>query len=316
MNRIAGIWDLARSGGSLGKLIILLEELEIQRQIHRAEQVDVVVVADARHLLEGMPPENSDAPGGPGLGGSGNVSAMAAVIRAMSGITDCHACFDRATIDRVLALARSGCVLWPDPETLIRGGHNYDSTEVIREFHLRTGNIPRLSVNAAQLARATRYLESKAEGRMAVAMHLKNQPSGQSNADPASWLAFIAECRRAHPVHFFLIGDDAVNAAFRSLPNVTLAQEDGIAIDGHLALIQAAGLFMGMMSGPANMALFGRNPYLIFKHPDHHAKEMAMELGDADRYAFALPGQRVLRTWDTAENLARAFENVTRQVSA
>ena len=68
---------------------------------------------------------------------------------------------------------------------------------------------------------------------------------------------------------------------------------------------------MGMMSGPANMALFGENPYLIFKNPDHHAKEMAIELGDKDQYSFALPGQRVLRIWDTTTNLIEAFEKAT-----
>lgn len=318
MNRIAGIFDLARSGGSLGTLLILLEELEIQRRVQRAEAVEVVLVADAKDLAVGIQRGRAHAPGGAGLPRSVNVAALTTAVQAMSGITGCHACFDRSALDEVIGLVRGGCALWPDPVTLVAGGHSYDSTASIRKFHARTGSIPRLSVSAARLALARGYVSAKAGGRLAVALHLKNNPavSGQSNADLASWHAFISGCRRDVPAHFFLIGDDATNADFRDLPNVTVARDDGIAIDGYLALIQAAGLFMGMMSGPANMALFGGNPYLVFKHPDHHAEEMALELGDSDHYSFALPDQRVLRTRDTTENLVSAFESVTQKVSA
>ena len=86
-------------------------------------------------------------------------------------------------------------------------------------------------------------------------------------------------------------------------------------IDGDLALIQACPLFMGMMSGPANMALFGNNPYLIFKNPDHHAAEMALEIGNNDHYPFALGYQKVLRIWDTAEILIDSFTNATEHIT-
>jgi len=43
MKRVTGIWDLARLRGSLGTLLILLEELEIQRWIHGEDVVDVVI---------------------------------------------------------------------------------------------------------------------------------------------------------------------------------------------------------------------------------------------------------------------------------
>ena len=316
MNRITGIWDLARSSGSLGTLLVLLEELEIQRHIHRAEEAEVVFVADASQLLHGIAWEPQVAQRVPAVSSIANLHAMTAVARAMSAVARCHACVDREAIGGAIRAIRSGRAVWPDLETLVRGGHDYDSTSVIRQFHAQTGGIPPLSVNAALLARAHRYLEANAHGRMAVAVHLKNQVSGQSNADPAAWLAFMADCRRVRPAHFFLIGDDAIDPAFRTLPNVTIAQDEGMAIDGYLALIQAARLFMGMMSGPANMALFGRNPYVLFKHPDHHAREMAMELGDADHYPFALPGQRVLRTRDTTENLMQAFESAAQEVCA
>lgn len=115
--------------------------------------------------------------------------------------------------------------------------------------------------------------------------------------------------------HFGLVGDDPVAAPFGTLSNVSIAKDDGIALERSLALIQAAGLFMGMMSGPANMALFGKKPYLIFKNPDHHALEMTEEIGTGDRYSFATERQRVLRIWDTTENLAGAFRFALGQIA-
>src|SRR2546422_7475000 len=39
------------------------------------------------------------------------------------------------------------------------------------------------------------------------------------------------------------------------------------------SLISLADGFMGMASGLCQMAIFGRKPYAIFKHPDHHRSE-------------------------------------------
>ena len=207
---------------------------------------------------------------------------------------------------------------WPSPEALVQGKYNYDSTREIQNHYSQAGTMPRLSLDTRTLDWAKSYLKAKSRGRLPVAVHLKNNPNvrGESNADMDSWFAFISECQGKHAAHFILVGDDPVDARLRSLSNVTVARDDKVSLDGYLALIQIAGLFMGMMSGPANMALFGTNPYLIFKNPDHHVREMAIELGENDHYPFALPHQRVLRVWDTAENLASAFESVFDQVAA
>jgi hypothetical protein len=243
---------------------------------------------------------------------------MIAVLRAMSGVSDCHVCADQTKIRDVTRRMRTNCVMWPDPEMLMQGRHSYDSTHAIQDFYAREGNIPRLSVDAPLLVWAKSYLKEKARGRLPVAVHLKNDPnvSGESNANIDSWWSFMSNCRHEYEVHFILVGDDRTNGKFRTLKNVTIAQDDGVTLERYLAIIQSTGLFMGTMSGPANMALFGKNPYLIFKHPDHHAREMAMELGDSDHYPFALAHQRVLRMWDTTERLFDGFESVYRQVFA
>jgi len=316
MKKLAGIWDVSRSAGSIGMLLILLEELEIQRQFHHADAVDVMLVGDAKYLLDASLCARADAPYGLGPPDGAKLSAATSVLKAMSGVAACHVCADRTALREAASLLDGNCVIWPDPAMLVQGTYTYDSTKIIQSCFARTGGIPRLSVTAELLAWARAYLLEKSKGGLSVAVHLKNNPAapGQSNADLGSWLAFFSNCANRFDAHFFLVGDDATNDHFRSLPNVTIARNDGIHLDGYLALIQVADLFMGMMSGPANMALFGKTPYAIFKNPDHHAREMAAELGDADRYPFALDNQRVLRVWDTTENLSSAFERATRQM--
>jgi hypothetical protein len=317
MKRIAGIWDLARSGGSVGTLLILLEELTIQRSIHGAEEIHVVIVGDAAHLVNGIIAERI-APSAGLIIASEKLASPKAVLRAISGVVDIHVCADDKAIRDVMTLMRTDCVLWPDLVTLVQGRHSYDNTRAIQDYYARAGNIPRLSVGVALLEWAKGYLRGKSRGRVPVAVHLKNSPGilGQSSANIEAWLAFMACCEREHPVQFVLVGDDPTDARFLSLPNVTIARNDGATLDRYLAIIQAAPLFMGMMSGPANMALFGTNPYVIFKNPDHHAREMAMELGESDHYPFALAHQRVLRIWDTPQSLASAFEREFGQMVA
>lgn len=309
MTKIAGIWDLLRSGGTLGTLLILLEELQVQRRIHQADTIDVIVAADAKQLCGNEGAERFDRSGGDTGSRIETVAPLIAVLRAMECVSGIHVCTDAPSARKTAEMTGSDCIVWPPLETLIEGRHNYDSTRVVRDYFARAGEIPALCVTPELSAWAKGYLEHQAAGRLPVAAHLKNDPAaaGRSNANAGAWLAFMERCERDQRVHFVLVGDDAVPAQFRALSNVTIAKDDGVALDRTLALIQAAGLFMGMMSGPANMALFGTNPYLIFKNPDHHAREMAEEIGSSDRYSFARAGQRVLRVWDTTENLVQAF---------
>src|SRR2546422_4286018 len=70
------------------------------------------------------------------------------------------------------------------------------------------------------------------------------------------------------------------------------------------SLISLADGFMGMASGLCQMAIFGRKPYAIFKHPDHHAKQMNAELGTATGFSFSLPTQSFWRETETTELLS------------
>ena len=63
-----------------------------------------------------------------------------------------------------------------------------------------------------------------------------------------------------------MLGGDEIPPPIATLPNVAVARQMGaVALSDHLAMIEAADAFMGMMSGPSNFALFDK-PYAIFKN--------------------------------------------------
>ena len=99
------------------------------------------------------------------------------------------------------------------------------------------------------------------------------------------------------------------------LPNVILSRDYGSSLSRDLALIQTASIFMGMTSGPCNMALFSDIPYAIYKNPDHDVEEMAIELGKADRFPFAMPFQKIMRIFETGDNLMAEFANLYAQIN-
>jgi ADP-heptose:LPS heptosyltransferase len=87
---------------------------------------------------------------------------------------------------------------------------------------------------------------------------------------------------------------------------VTKNHESNISRD--LALISQAAIFMGMSSGPCNIAIFSDTPFIIYKNPDHDVEEMKLELGKNNRFVFSTASQKFLRIFETVENLIQEFE--------
>lgn len=312
-NKIIGIFDLKRTGGSIGNLIILLEELAIRSKELENEfsivDADVLILKDTSQILSDSDDidfnnENST-----------KTTVIRTVANAIGVISTCHDFTSAKFADFQKLLTK--CILWPDPESILCESHNYDTTQRIQGYYRRVGSIPKLFVKSALLIRAECYVADKAAGSLTVAVHLKQNPNcvGQSNASLSAWHTFFQRAANRYRAHFFLIGNEESNATFSDLRNVSITHDDGFAIDGQLGLIQVCQLFMGMMSGPSNMALFGNNPYLIFKNPDHHSTEMKSEIGDNDQYPFGIGHQKVLRILDTADSITHAFEMAVQHIS-
>ena len=148
--------------------------------------------------------------------------------------------------------------------------------------------------------------------KLPVVVHLKNNNiDTKSNANVDGWLSFFNTCHHERlPVHFILIGNDPHDPRYQQCSNVSLPQTDRGGLLFDLSMIQVCFMFMGMASGPCNMALFSGVPYLIWKHPDHHTQEMDREFQGHSQFIFANEYQKFMREWDTADSLIREFKTL------
>jgi hypothetical protein len=277
--RVVGIWDVRVERLSIGGALVFAAEL-----VALGEKADVCVL--------GMPASPSSTKH-PAL----------SVLQAMNGIGEVH---QVNTLADVFSIAGKDS-LWPLPDTDGTIRHDYSSTLLLQRWFTEKGIVPRLSCKKAVTGKAIDFLERNVHAHYPVAVHLKNQAGqpGCSNANMAAWKAFFEGCVEDSAVTFVLVGDDPVPAEISSLANVVRSRDLGSDLLLDMAIIQHAAAFMGMATGPCQMAVFNCRPYVIFKNPDHHAEEMWRELGSRDAFAFSGTSQKLLRVLETPVILHR-----------
>lgn len=198
-----------------------------------------------------------------------------------------------------------GAVIADAPEP--RGQDQYAATAFLHPY--AGPGVPPLEPDPDARAAALDYLGGR-EGDVVLAVHLKNVSGQQSNANQDAWAEAFAQIAARGGVQIVCIGTDAVGPAVRAVPGVSVADDEGNDLARDLALIAEADAFIGMASGPCQVAIFRRRPYTIIKHPDHHPDEMERELGDAEAYPFAARDQRFVRAFDTADLIQRECERL------
>ncbi|MFZ2956845.1 MAG: hypothetical protein WA705_08155 [Candidatus Ozemobacteraceae bacterium] len=203
---------------------------------------------------------------------------------------------------------QQGAITWPSSFYEWAKPNSYqESTLTIQELWKKVGYFLPLKGDDLLAKQAKDWLAGRTNQLIPIVVHLKNSRSQpQSNANLEAWFTFFAECEK-FPVKFFLIGNDPLNHPVTDFRNVVYLQNYGLKFECELALISQARLFMGMSSGPCNAALFSNIPFLIWKHPDHHAEIMKKEFGEMGHFPFAQSGQRFFQEWDSFSNIRNAF---------
>lgn len=314
--RIIGLWDLDVAPINLGGMLVLVEELLIQRSISQAGGVDVCIVGGepkyvwrdtGSRCLASLRLIDSDA--------SNDFAVLAAA--CLDGVENCYWSETVADVEEFALLGSERYILWPRGVRRGSTQYSYGSTRVVQAFYRKYGFIPFLSVRPCHLAWAREFIASRVSPSLAVAVHLKNDPhvKGCSNADVSAWRDFFSACWQRFDVKFILIGADPIDPGIAVMPNVLVSRDLGSNLPGDLALIQESLFFMGMASGPCALAVFCGVPYVIYKNPDHHAQEMALELGASDRFPFATAFQRIVRVFETCDDLMAEFTTLYNHLS-
>lgn len=191
---------------------------------------------------------------------------------------------------------------------------NYlDSTKHIQDFFFNKKYIPYLvSQNKDLIQKITLFIENFGKNKFIVTVHLKNSSNkiNESNANQKEWLEFFNYYYKLNSnVLFFLIGDDQISSQIVSSPNVIQLSKHLTFVE-QLTLIEKSDLFIGMCSGPFQIALFNDVPYIVFKNPEHHKEEMIKEIGDKNHYSFARKNQYILRKQETFKILLDNFTKI------
>jgi hypothetical protein len=203
---------------------------------------------------------------------------------------------------------------WPPAAVRAAPDFSYFAFSRIISLHAQTGLTPRLQwaerLRASALQARRHFL-----GRL-FCVHLRSVTPfslDESNADGPAWSSFFQRHAAAGLCDFLLIGDDPLPAGLELRPGVTRVAGGDLDLDiaTQLALIGVSDGFLGMASGLCTAANFSDTPHVIFKHPAHHADEMARELGTAQAFAFAGERQQLWRREAGAAVLDEAFHLIS-----
>lgn len=290
---------------ALGEIIIFLEELLLIAQTNSISEVDIVVIhddleIDPAHLETNIPEKVANHKGIFAVDVLGGFAAVRS-IRLMS----------RLYLDRVVDNENN--LTWPRQHLVKK--HDYDSMTRIQSASHRGSRVIPLELRP-DFTKWARKLLTDIGKVPCVAVHLKKMDRlDESNAKMEAWHEFFVRARKESPTKFVLVGDDLVDPQIMTCSNVVrTANKTGVSIGGHLAVIQESSAFMGMMSGPSNIAIFDRKPYAIFKNPKHHRKQMIDEIGSNERYAFSTMDQRIIREYETSDLLWYEFQRMIKHL--
>ena len=185
-----------------------------------------------------------------------------------------------------------------------------ESTLFLQNIYKANKDSRRLNIPEYLRPEVDLWLNKYCDGYKPVVVHLKNNPNDlQSNANFESWSNFFLHVlNKKYKVKFNLIGNDEIDKRVSNLSNVIVTKENGGNTELDIALVLSAFLFLGMSSGPCNAAIFSDVPYIIWKHPEHHAEEMNRELKDNNSFSFSSENQLFFREYDELQSLIENFE--------
>jgi hypothetical protein len=276
------VWDLTRERLTIGGAFVLRQEGEMLARMHYCPALTVHLICPEcdRQIAE----------------------RMAQIV------------FGTSMYPYLLVYATDGVEGWPTAAARAERGFSYFAFSRIIALHAQTGVRPRLQWSDSQQAsalQARRHFPGKL-----YCVHLRSASpfaAEESNADGPAWNAFFGKHADAGKCNFLLVGDDPLPSGLDLRPGVARAVSSPLNLDlaTQLAVIGVSDGFLGMASGLCTAANFSETPHVIFKHPAHHAAEMARELGTAHAFAFAGVRQQLWRREASAAALDEAFHLIS-----
>lgn len=301
-----GVWDFSRAPFKLGNALLFNQNLHLVKEFTNSKNVELAVLCD----LEGdfcnqrIGPDNYRS----------YLSDLMDYWLLMDTVTSFRIFTARREFQEYLCSAQAGgSPVFPpyrDDSSHPSVELDYKSYLLNKEFSELKGRLSFSKIHDGAMQKARGFLTDRIPGQHAVAVHLRFDASHrtESNADLRVWERFFEASADCYPkVSFVLVGNDRYPRDFDektgTMANVLRTRDHNVAILQELAIIQASMAFIGMASGPSNIAILGERPYLIVKHPEDAWAERFNEVENNERFAFALPDQFFRITRESPEML-------------
>lgn len=285
-HHIKAIWDRSCESVTLGGLLILRQEMEQLAKLCEANRMTFFIVGE-----QNAHTKKSD------------LSLARSILKSKYPIT-------------IEVQERPSDPVWPLTDEMGEPFFSYQSFGRVVRLTRLIGEPPTLNWDSSNKNEALK-LRNCFPGKL-YTLHLKQTGQGNlsdSNANMNSWHRFLKEQTTNRRCAFLILGDEEIPEDILKLPGVHKATAMQIPLATQLCLVSLSDGFLGMASGFCQAAILSKTPYVIFKHPQHHPEEMKRELGNLDAFPFASPLQKIWRLEDRVENIAKAFQVVTGDVS-
>ena len=190
-----------------------------------------------------------------------------------------------------------------------KNGFSYYNTERIQDLYSKLKIKPILGWREG--FQQSVFQKSKTLSPKIITVHLKRVfpfEVNESNAQAEVW----AEALRyfldfSTELDVILVGNDPTPIEIELGPRIRRADDIGLTLGEQMNLIQNSAGFMGTASGICSGAVFSEVPYFIYKSPEHHKEQFAMELKNEEIFSFSALNQKIIRKIPETKTL---FENM------
>lgn len=182
----------------------------------------------------------------------------------------------------------------------------YECIRIIAMHFLKHGAIPAVKPLPATQEWAQDFLSEYGE----VTIQMRRNPHFPArNSDYPAWVEFMSR----YPDERFVVvcAPHEVDDALR-LPNVTIAADHvGCDTERICALVEASDIHMGVSSGPAQMRLYGRKPFCVFRDTINPARVRALRwVGPQLCYPWTTEQQTILPRAENADRIGLEFDKM------
>lgn len=285
-------WNHQLSALTLGKSLILLEEVQLLKELNSLSSITLLFT----NPNGGKPPP---------------------YIAYSDAITEIQTFSDEENFRSFLENHQNSVIQELGTATDNMETARGESMRFLQKRFLEHGFIPNLAPSSALLEathKKIKILSQEKARKKTIAVHLKQNPvNSLSNANFKEWGQLFQYAEKERPEWLFILVGNESPGDLGELANTYWTGGKNILED--LALSWGCDAFMGMSSGICQAALFGRKPYTVFKHPEHHAEEMSQELMNNNTFTFIQSHQRFLRAYDEFPLLQEEFLRIAQELA-